>query len=61
MSVYEHEITNASDQMIFLELKSALHTYLKDTALKAFEAVLNLDIKDFNVLNNFLNKISLGT
>ena len=50
MSVYEHEITNTSDQMIFLELRTALHTYLKDTALKAFEAVLNLDIKEFNVL-----------
>ena len=50
MSVYELEITNTSDQMIFLELRTALYTYLKDTALKAFEAVLNLDIKEFNVL-----------
>ena len=27
MSVYEHEIKNTSDQMIFLELRTALHTY----------------------------------
>ena len=50
MSVYEHEITNTSDQMIFFKLRTTLHTYLKDTALKAFETVVYLDTKEFNTL-----------
>ena len=50
MSIYEYQITCADDKMVFFELKKALHTYLKDTAFKAFEAVLNLDTKEFNVL-----------
>ena len=56
MSVYEYEIKNASDHMIFFELKKALHTYLQDTAIKAFEAVLNLDLKEFNVLKWLFNQ-----
>ena len=56
MSVYEYEIKNTSDHMIFFELKKALHTYLQDTAIKAFEAVLNLDLKEFNVLKWLFNQ-----
>ena len=50
ISVYEHQITNTNNQIIFFELKKALHTYLKNMAFKAFEVVLCLDTKEFNVL-----------
>ena len=50
MSVYTQHIQNANEQMIFYEFKKAIHTFLQNKAIKAFEAVLELNLQEFETL-----------